>query len=231
MSINLMPFLWVAVALIALQFLQRWIHRHLHGVALLITGNKNWAIILYAIILFPGVLLHEASHWLTAKILGVRTGSFSVIPKAGKDGTIQLGYVEYYKTQSVGGDGFKAIVPIQYGVNILEWNPGGENSLDRREGRTGSAQNAYCYLADPVLCSSNEKDNPITFFAYEWVNPRFGKKIKEVNVYGSLNYQAQQRDYGTVVSAPMPSNAILLSGISKVKKRESFIPGTTAAKK
>ena len=127
-------------------------------------------------------------------------------------------------------DGFKAIVPVQYGVNILEWNPG-ENSLDRREGRTGSAQNSYCYMADPVLCSSNEKDNPITFFAYEWVNARFGKKIKEVNVYGSVNYQAQERDYGTVVSAPMPSNAIFLTGISKVKKREPFIPGTTAAKK
>ncbi len=97
-----MPFLWVAVALIVLQFLQRWIHRHLHGVALLITGNKNWAIILYAIVLFPGVLLHEVSHWLAAKIMGVRTGSFSVLPKAGKDGSIQLGYVEYYKTPSVG---------------------------------------------------------------------------------------------------------------------------------
>jgi hypothetical protein len=102
MSINLMPFLWVALALIALQFLQRWIHRHLHGVSLLITGNKNWAVILYAIILFPGVLLHETSHWLTAKILRVRTGKFSVLPNVGKDGTIQLGYVEYYKTQNVG---------------------------------------------------------------------------------------------------------------------------------
>ncbi len=101
---------------------------------------------------------------------------------------------------------------------------GGEHSLDKREGRTGSAQNAYCYLADPVKCSSDERADPITFFAFEWVNPRFGKIIKEVNVYGSVNYQAQQQDYGTVVSAPMPSNAILLAGISKVKKREPFIP-------
>ncbi len=97
-----MPFLWVALALLALQFLQRWIHRHLHGVSLLITGNKNWAVILYAIILFPGVFLHEFSHWLTAKILRVRTGRFSVLPKTGgKEGTIQLGYVEF-NTQGVG---------------------------------------------------------------------------------------------------------------------------------
>lgn len=121
-------------------------------------------------------------------------------------------------------DGFREIVPIQYGVNILEWNLGGEHSLDKREGMTGSAQNAYCYQADPVWCSSDEKNNPIAFFAFEWVNPRFGKIIKEVNLYGSVNYQAQQQDYGTVVSEPMPSNAILLAGISKVKKREASRP-------
>ena len=54
-------------------------------------------------------------------------------------------------------DGFKAIVPIQYGVNILEWNPGDENRLDKKEGDTGSAQNIYCYEADPVSCSSDIK--------------------------------------------------------------------------
>ncbi|NCU03564.1 MAG: family 20 glycosylhydrolase, partial [Chitinophagaceae bacterium] len=51
-------------------------------------------------------------------------------------------------------DGYKEIVPIQYGVNILEWNPGGEKSLDTLEGETGAPQKAYCYQADPVNCSS-----------------------------------------------------------------------------
>ena len=88
-------------------------------------------------------------------------------------------------------DGFKEIVPIQYGVNILEWNPGGEKSLDKREGDTGSQQNAYCYEADPVACSADMKQSPVTFFAFEWVNKRFGKVIREVNLYGSVNYQAQ----------------------------------------
>ena len=121
-------------------------------------------------------------------------------------------------------DGFKEVVPIQYGVNILEWNPGGEKSLDKREGDTGSQQNAYCYEADPIACSSDMKTSPVTFFAFEWVNKRFGKVIKEVNLYGSVNYQAQGEDYGKVVSSPMPSNAVLLAGISKVVKRTPFIP-------
>lgn len=97
-----MPFIWVAITLPILLLLQRWIHRHLHGLAFLLTGNHSWAVILYAIVLFPGVLLHELSHWVTAKLLGVRTGAFSILPKTTADGTIQLGSVEYYKTRSVG---------------------------------------------------------------------------------------------------------------------------------
>ncbi len=121
-------------------------------------------------------------------------------------------------------DGYKSNIPIQYGVNILEWNPGGENSLDKREGQTGSPQNAYCYRADPVICSSEEAGQPVTFFAFEWVNPRFGKKITEVNLYGSVNYSSTVKS-GNPETSPMPGNAILLAGISKVKKREAFKPG------
>ena len=121
-------------------------------------------------------------------------------------------------------DGLKEIIPIQYGVNILEWNPGGEKSIDKKEGDTGSPQHAYCYEADPVSCSADMKNNPVTFFALEWVNPRFGKVIKEVNLHGSENYQATQQDYGKVVTEPMNSNAIILAGISKEVKRVPYIP-------
>lgn len=102
MSTQLMPFLWLIITLPVLLLSQRWIHRHLHGLAFLLTGNKNWAVVLYAIILLPGVFLHEISHWITAQLLGVRTGAFSILPKIKPDGAIQLGYVEYYKTQDVG---------------------------------------------------------------------------------------------------------------------------------
>jgi hypothetical protein len=97
-----MPFLLVAVTLPVLLLMQRWIHRHLHGVSLLLTGNMNWATIVYAIVLFPGVLLHELSHWTMAKLLGIRTGTFSLLPQRKPDGTIQLGYVEYYKGRRLG---------------------------------------------------------------------------------------------------------------------------------
>jgi hypothetical protein len=31
------------------------------------------------VVFFPGVLLHEGSHFITAKLLQVRTGRFSII--------------------------------------------------------------------------------------------------------------------------------------------------------
>ncbi|HQF71783.1 MAG TPA: hypothetical protein PLH39_10945, partial [Promineifilum sp.] len=96
-----MPFLAAAVALVLLVFLQRWIHAHLHGVSLLLTGRAELALVVYAIILFPGVLLHEASHWLSATLLGVRTGGVSLLPRRQPDGTLQLGYVEYYRGRTL----------------------------------------------------------------------------------------------------------------------------------
>ena len=117
-------------------------------------------------------------------------------------------------------DGYREIIPIQYGVNILEWNPGGEKSLDGAEGDTGSPQNAYCYAADIVDCSSDMNKNPIHFYSYEWVNKRYGKKIVEVNLVGSDNYQAVQPVYDRVVTEPLRSNTIMLLGISKVQKRD-----------
>jgi hypothetical protein len=102
MNDPLMPILWAAISLICLLFMQRWIHAHLHGVSLLLVGRPEWAIIVYAVVLFPGVVLHEVSHWLTATLLGVRTGGMSLLPRRQADGSLQLGYVEYYKAPSVG---------------------------------------------------------------------------------------------------------------------------------
>jgi hypothetical protein len=121
MTESLAPFAWVILTLPLLLLMQRWIHTHLHGLAFLLTGNKNWAVAIYAIVLFPGVLLHELSHWLAAKLSGVRTGSFSLLPRAKKDGSIQLGYVEYYKTADLGPirESFIGAAPLLSGTAVI----------------------------------------------------------------------------------------------------------------
>ncbi|HLP71676.1 MAG TPA: hypothetical protein VK155_02165, partial [Bacteroidales bacterium] len=121
-------------------------------------------------------------------------------------------------------DNYRISVPIQYGVNILEWNPGAEDRLDKMEGETGAAQNVYAYNADPVQCSDASAARPVTFFAFEWINPRFGKMIREVNVFGTINYQATGTDYGKPAYSPLKSNAIMLAGITKVKKTLPYVP-------
>ena len=78
---SLPPFAWFFIALILLVILQRWIHRHLHGIALLLTGHDDMALIVYSLPLLPGVMLHELSHALMAALLGVKSANLSIIPR------------------------------------------------------------------------------------------------------------------------------------------------------
>jgi hypothetical protein len=89
-----MSLFWFLLALIALVVVQRWIHQHLHGVALLLTGQPDMAIVLYALPLLPGVALHELSHALMATILRVRSMGFTIIPRRQADGHVRLGAVQ-----------------------------------------------------------------------------------------------------------------------------------------
>jgi hypothetical protein len=94
------PFLWFAGALIALVLLERWIHRHLQGATLLLTGDPEAAVLLYALPLLPGVVLHEVSHALMGLLVGARVGRISILP-ARSEGRIQLGFVPVEATGPV----------------------------------------------------------------------------------------------------------------------------------
>jgi len=85
---------WLLVALVVFVFLQRLLHREIQAFFLILTNSPGVTQVLFALIFFPGVLLHELSHFLTAKLLGVWTGNFSLIPQAQPDGKLRLGYVE-----------------------------------------------------------------------------------------------------------------------------------------
>jgi hypothetical protein len=85
---------WLLGMLLPLVFLQRFLHREIQSVFLIFTRRPGVTQVVFALIFFPGVVLHELSHFLVAKILGVQTGRFSLIPHATIDGRLQLGYVE-----------------------------------------------------------------------------------------------------------------------------------------
>jgi hypothetical protein len=86
--------LWFLAALVIFVLLQRLLHREIQAFFLILTRSAGVTEVLFALIFFPGVLLHELSHFLTAKILFVPTGKFSLIPQAQPDGKLRLGYVE-----------------------------------------------------------------------------------------------------------------------------------------
>ena len=89
-------------------------------------------------------------------------------------------------------DGLVDTIPLRYGWNILDWR--------NRRGRTA-------YDADRV-----DAGNGVSLYAFEWVNPRMGKAIREVRLKGS-------HDFRNARGTPIPSNAIVLAGVSVVPKR------------
>lgn len=93
--------LWLLLLLGPLLILQRNLHHQIQAVFLLITRRTDIAITLFSLLLFPGVFIHEISHFLVARLLGVDTGRFSLLPRPMLNGKLQLGYVETAKTDII----------------------------------------------------------------------------------------------------------------------------------
>ncbi|OGO30081.1 MAG: hypothetical protein A2Z16_12755 [Chloroflexi bacterium RBG_16_54_18] len=85
---------WLILFLVPLILIQRLLHREIQLNLLLLTRRPDLSVIIFSLIFLPGVFLHETSHFLAARLMGVRTGRFSIIPRAIAGGKLQLGYVE-----------------------------------------------------------------------------------------------------------------------------------------
>lgn len=99
---------------------QRWLHRELQAVLLLLTRNPAAAIGIFSLLFFPGVLLHETSHFLMARLLGVRTGRFSLVPQTTAQGSLRLGYVETARADWL-RDTLIGLAPLLTGGAVIAW--------------------------------------------------------------------------------------------------------------
>lgn len=106
---------WFVLMLVPLVMLQRLLHREIQSVFLILTRDARLTIVIFQIIFLPGVFLHEGSHFLMAKLLRVRTGRFSVIPRALPDGRLQLGFVETAKSDIL-RDSLIGAAPLIFGT-------------------------------------------------------------------------------------------------------------------
>src|SRR5258707_14290653 len=91
---QLTGFFWFVLMLVPLIYLQRLLHREIQAVFLILTRNPQLMMGIFHFIFLPGVFLHEASHFLMAKILRVPTARFSILPEPLTDGRLLLGNVE-----------------------------------------------------------------------------------------------------------------------------------------
>jgi hypothetical protein len=111
---------WFLLMLLPLVFLQRLLHREIQAVILIVTRNPQLTIGLFSVLFFPGVLLHETSHFVMAKILQVRTRNFSLIPTPLPDGRLQMGYVETERTDII-RDSLIGLAPLIAGSLFLAY--------------------------------------------------------------------------------------------------------------
>ncbi|HEX9028794.1 MAG TPA: hypothetical protein VF823_06440, partial [Anaerolineales bacterium] len=94
MSSDILGLLILVLLLGALLILQRLSQRETQAIFLLLTRRADIAVVLFSLLFLPGVILHEASHYVVARLLRVRTGRVSLLPRTLPNGRLQLGFVE-----------------------------------------------------------------------------------------------------------------------------------------
>lgn len=117
MSPILPTLLTFTLCVILLYWLQRWITQHVQGIGLLLFNKADYGMTLLWLVLLPGILLHETSHWLTARLLGLKTGKFSFTPITNK-GQIVLGSVEVQRSNAF-KDSLVGLAPFLAGTLAL----------------------------------------------------------------------------------------------------------------
>jgi hypothetical protein len=111
---------WLLLMLGPLLLLQPRLHREVQAVFLLITRRPALSIGLFSMLFFPGVFLHETSHYITARLLGVRTGHFSLIPRPTAKGKLVMGFVETETTDTV-RDALIGMAPLLAGGALVAY--------------------------------------------------------------------------------------------------------------
>lgn len=105
------------VTLFTLAWLSGRLSLYIQMVIYWVTHSQNLTTIIFFFLLLPGVILHEAAHWLAARALGLKTSKFRVWPKTqGKQ--IALGSVTVHNG-ALWQDCFVGMAPLLVGSIAL----------------------------------------------------------------------------------------------------------------
>lgn len=93
----------------------------LSGTSLLAFGSTRPGILLYSLLVLPGTIIHELSHWLMAEILQVKTGEIIILPELrgqSESGSERLGSVATERSDPIRGF-LIGLAPFITGMIIL----------------------------------------------------------------------------------------------------------------
>jgi len=113
-----MPILLFLAVFVLTVLLQQWLHKHIQSLAYALTGNPGCALRLLFYILLPGIILHELSHFVVARLLLVRTGKFKIGIGAVSRGQISLGSVNIERTDPV-RESLIGVAPFVVGIGAI----------------------------------------------------------------------------------------------------------------
>lgn len=111
-------FLIFLIELSILFFLSKSLTKTLSQALLFITKSRRVTITVIALLFFPGVVIHELAHLLTAGILFVPVGDIELTPQIRENGEVRLGSVAIAKTDHIRRM-IIGIAPILFGLAIV----------------------------------------------------------------------------------------------------------------
>lgn len=133
----------------AMLFLQRWLQQHIQGLTFAVTGNPGCAVRALFLILLPGVLLHEFSHWLVANLLGVRTGRIMIGLGKMRGKHFSLGSVTVERTDPI-RESLIGLAPFVFGFTTIWVLMGAGFDLWQFPGIQVAAERIWSTITDPL---------------------------------------------------------------------------------
>jgi hypothetical protein len=113
------PVLTFLILIIILSALRTRLVYELSGASLLMFESVKPGTVLYSMLVLPGTIIHELSHWVTAEVLRVKTGEITILPELkGESETERLGSVATERTDPIRGF-LIGIAPFISGLLIL----------------------------------------------------------------------------------------------------------------
>ncbi|MBM4456528.1 MAG: hypothetical protein FJ011_01990 [Chloroflexi bacterium] len=113
------PLFTFSLTVAALIVLSRWINRQVLTLGMRVTGAEQVAMVIYYLVMLPGILLHELSHAGMARLVGLKVGKFALGPRRrARSKVIELGSV----TVGSGGslrDSLVGLAPFLTGTAVL----------------------------------------------------------------------------------------------------------------